>query len=683
MRNRPSLNRRALGALVLLTTVLTTGPSSARTPDSERWWVELPRGSGMDEAPGLPYPPLPNEAARLRRALRGDPEVVARLSRGPSAEALRAVQDSGARIVRVSRWLSAVSVEADAAARATLAARFGESSLAPVRTWAAERPGPAPFEPEPLRRRLPGEAYDYGPARAQLAQIGIDRLHAAGLTGAGITVLVVDTGYRLDHPALASAEVVATWDFVNGDADPGNDPDEPLSQDRHGTGVASVITSNVPGSMVGVAPDARLLLAKTEVVLTETRVEEDNFVAALEWGEALGADVMNASLGYRVFVNEPDGFAYDDADLDGDTAVTTRAVDDLVALGVVAVTSAGNAGPEPRTLLTPADSDSGLAIAAVDSNGVVATFSSRGPTADGRIKPDLAARGVLVQWADTLVPGDYARVSGTSLASPLVAGSAALLLQAHPTWTPGEVATALRATASQAAAPDTVLGWGLVDVHAAVFDVQAPVTPLPFALQSPGEADTVIGPDVRFTWSPARDLQTPEQVVHRIEVSSAEDGTGPVATYEVGPDTTRTVEVPVFGTVWWGVVARDPDGNERATTRRRLEVVRPTGLEGWPARNAFRLEGPWPNPSSGRSVVRVVLGRPATIESVEVFDVSGRHVRTLRRASARSAGEWLVEWDGLDATGRATASGRYLMRAVVLDPAGARTVLSASILRLR
>ena len=496
-----------------------------------------------------------------------------------------------------------------------------------------------------------------------------------------VRVLVLDTGYRLDHSALDHLDVVATWDFVNGDAGVGIDDGEAVNQDRHGTGVVGTMAGLEPGRLVGAAPHVSVLLAKTEVVDSETRIEEDHFVAALEWGEALGADVMSASLGYRTFYDEPDTFAYAPEDLDGDTAVTTRAVDDLVAMGVVAISSAGNDGDEAQTLLTPADADSGLAVAAVDSTGVAAWFSSRGPTADGRIKPDLAARGVRVVWADTWIGVGLA--SGTSVAAPLVAGASALLLQAHPTWGPGEVAAALRSTASRANMPDSTLGWGIVDAEAAVFDVEAPQVPLPFALVAPDSGAVADGARIDFAWQAAEDLQTPDAIDYRIEIARSEDFTDLAAVFEVGTALNRTAWLPLAGDLWWRVVATDPDGHVRTSPGRALEVPTATGTPD-PTRVSWaQWDGPWPNPASDRSTARLVLGRPARLHAVEIFDVAGRRIRTLRRQVELLPGEWRVEWDGRDSRGRSAASGVYFLRARIEDSEGRTARLRTRLVLLR
>ncbi|UCD38823.1 MAG: S8 family peptidase, partial [Fidelibacterota bacterium] len=179
--------------------------------------------------------------------------------------------------------------------------------------------------------------------------------------------------------------------------------------------------------------------------------------------EAQGADIISSSLGYL------DWYTYDS--LDGLTAVTTQAVRWATRLGMLVVTSAGNERSNTSWggyIIAPADADSIIAVGAVDANGRLANFSSHGPTFDGRIKPEVVAQGVSVMSASSVRPSAYAKSSGTSMSAPLVAGSAALLLQAHPTWRPMEVRQALLSTASQASQPDNDFGWGIPDILAAL-----------------------------------------------------------------------------------------------------------------------------------------------------------------------------------------------------------------------
>jgi hypothetical protein len=189
-------------------------------------------------------------------------------------------------------------------------------------------------------------------------------------------------------------------------------------------------------------------------------------VAGLEWADSLGAEVVSTSLGYLSF---DDGFSYWPQELDGRTAVTSRAAAWLVRRGIVLVTAMGNEGRRgPQSLITPADAESVISVGAVDSRGQLAGFSSRGPNALGVIKPDVCARGEGTACATAASNNAYTAVNGTSLSTPLIGGLAALLLEAHPDWTPWQVQQALHAAGDQARAPESDRGWGVPDGAAAL-----------------------------------------------------------------------------------------------------------------------------------------------------------------------------------------------------------------------
>ncbi|PIV38880.1 MAG: hypothetical protein COS29_05570, partial [Candidatus Omnitrophica bacterium CG02_land_8_20_14_3_00__42_8] len=232
--------------------------------------------------------------------------------------------------------------------------------------------------------------------------MNIPAVHDSGLTGNGIRIAIFDTGFNKDHPAfqriIDEERLIAGHDFIFNDENVQDEiPDDTTSegnQDGHGTSVWSEIGAYVPGTMIGAAYRAEFILAKTERLGSETSVEEDNYVAAIEWADRLGVDVISTSLGYRTF----DNFEYSFSDLDGETAVTTQAVNWAFRRGIIVAVAAGNEGNDPHYpdggLGSPADAFGALSVGAVDGNGVIAAFSSHGPTADGRVKPDLCARGV-------------------------------------------------------------------------------------------------------------------------------------------------------------------------------------------------------------------------------------------------------------------------------------------------
>jgi len=374
------------------------------------------------------------------------------------------------RVRQRSRWLNAVSVEATASQLEAIEALPFVARLDLVRRYRRreyERLDPdAATQTRKPRRQPTVAALDYGASIGQLTQIGVPAVHAMGFHGEGVVVAVFDAGFNsLNHEVFSALHIVAAHDFVNGDDDVGDGADQ--GEGSHGTETLSVLGGFQEGQLVGPAFAADFILAKTENTVSETPVEEDNWAAAAEWAESLGADVISSSLGYLDYDSPFPSYTF--RDMNGQTAISTRAAEMAAARGVVVVNSAGNSGDNAQhnTLGAPADGAHVLAIGAVDPTGLRASFSSVGPSADGRIKPDVAAQGVSVRVA---LPGSvsrYGTANGTSFSCPLTAGVVALLLQVNPGATPDDVAGVLRATSSQAGRPDNLLGWGIVNANAA------------------------------------------------------------------------------------------------------------------------------------------------------------------------------------------------------------------------
>lgn len=392
----------------------------------------------------------------------------------------------GARVRVQSRWLHAISVDAPASALRVLAQDRTLRRIQPLGRF-RRRIGVPDIEqlaPFPGAMQGPGDTCGFttgddpvlGPSEMPYRRLNLRPLTDQGINGTGVRVAIFDTGFDTDNPAFTGVVVTATRDFVFNDSVVKNDANDPGNAQGHGTAVWSLFAGDVAGRLRGIARGATYLLAKTEDVRGENRVEEDHYVAALEWADSIGVDIVSSSLAYLIFDN---GFRYTPSEVNGDVAVTTVAADLAAQRGILVVTAAGNEGPGSRSVWTPADADSVLGIGAEDSVGAIAPFSSRGPTADGRIKPDFTAPGVAV--CAVVGVGLVRRLDGTSFATPLLAAGATLVKQVHPTLSPIALRTAFRNSASNRATPDTIRGWGRPNVSgAAVFPngVQ-PVAPLP------------------------------------------------------------------------------------------------------------------------------------------------------------------------------------------------------------
>jgi serine protease AprX len=309
---------------------------------------------------------------------------------------------------------------------------------------------------------------DYGPSAVQIQFHNIDRLHGENLTGEGVIMGVFDTGFSLENPSLqhVRSQLMAEYDFIQGDSVTSNQEGDLSDQDSHGTFVLSILGGWELGQLVGPAFKASYILAKTEIVDKEIHLEEDNWVLAAEWAERLGVDIVSSSLNYSIF--DEGEFDYSYSDMDGKTTLITRAANELARRGVLVVSSAGNQDLANfwYKIVAPADGMYVLAVGALELSNEVTDFSCRGPSADGRIKPDVAALGVRVYGA--AVRQGYWYDRGTSVSCPLVAGIAAQLLQGYPHLNLLNLLDIIRLSGDNTVHPDNDRGWGKVDAWKAL-----------------------------------------------------------------------------------------------------------------------------------------------------------------------------------------------------------------------
>ncbi len=375
------------------------------------------------------------------------------------------------------KWFNAMSVMATKAQIAALRRLPFVRELEMVVRFKPERlwqPVSVMDEPPPAPHPGLTPLLNYGNSLNQNQQLNTIALHNQGIDGTGVLIAIFDAGFsNLTHPALVTRPIVARYDFQTNSTT--------LASHSHGQNTFSCVGGFSDGNLIGTAYGASFALARTEVDPTETPKEEDNWARAVIWADSLGADVISSSLGYGspTAPFDPPWPSYSWQDMNGVNTTVTRAANRATQLGIVVVNSAGNDGDAPtgqNSLGGPADGFDVIAVGAVGSTGTRVSFSSVGPTADGRIKPDVMAKGSST-WAAIGTSG-YGGVSGTSFSCPLTAGVAALVLQANPGLTPQQVAEALRQTASRANAPDRYYGWGIANAAKAAHYIWITHTPL-------------------------------------------------------------------------------------------------------------------------------------------------------------------------------------------------------------
>ena len=305
----------------------------------------------------------------------------------------------------------------------------------------------------------------YGMARQQIEMLGGIRMHEAGFTGRGISIAIIDGGFQNYHriPALQQANILGIHDFVtpsNNNAKEDTPQASTFHQIDHGTKVLSAMAARAPEVAIGTAPDASYWLLRSEDSRTEQPVEEDYWTMAAEFADSVGADIINSSLGYYVY---DDGLpSYRLRDLDGHTAFISRSASMLASKGIILCNSAGNSGMgQWKKIGVPADAQDILTVGAVDDKGQIAPFSSVGPSQDGRVKPDVVARGsnaALLSGRGTLVHD-----MGTSFSTPIVCGMVACLWQALRQKSALEIIELVRQSADQYDTPDNIYGYGMPD----------------------------------------------------------------------------------------------------------------------------------------------------------------------------------------------------------------------------
>jgi len=382
---------------------------------------------------------------------------------------------TGITYVGASKWLNAIHVIGAQADINNLLAgytyidsiEFADDSLNPGSRISNEKPTQSPVNKFPTDDVL-RITYDYGQAQNQIEMFKAHKLHELDFTGAGMTIAVIDAGFpNVDTNAgfdkiRTNGQILGGYDFVNDSANfyTGN---------SHGSNVLSFIAGYYDGATkyIGSAPEANFYLYISEDATPETPAEETYWVMAAEQADYVGVDIINTSLGYTTFDESKYDYDYT-TDLDGNTSFITRGAELAYTKGIVVINAAGNSGNNVAwggRVGVPADGLNVFTIGAVNSGGTYASFSSKGPTSDNRLKPDVCVQGQGASYIDT--SGTVTSGNGTSYSSPLLAGGVACLWQALPGKTNAEIIQYVKESASIYTTPNNELGYGIPNLELA------------------------------------------------------------------------------------------------------------------------------------------------------------------------------------------------------------------------
>ncbi len=381
------------------------------------------------------------------------------------------VEAQGVTVLNRSKWFNAISIQTNDTNKLNAVKALPFVSKANALNRVSKTKKIEPLTKFDFEAKLPSivtvanrtAGLSYGLAENQIQMIGGNLLHDLGFQGQGMVIAVLDAGFSdADNMVVfdslrVGSQILGTRNFVDGGT-------SVYGYNGHGTSVLSTMGANIPGTFVGTAPKASYYLIRSEDILSESPIEEFNWAAGVEYADSVGADVINSSLGYTTFDNFLLNHTY--ADQDGKTNLSSKAASRCASKGIVVVVASGNEGSSFfHYISSPADADSILAIGAVDGTGNYVGFSSTGPSFDRRVKPNVAAQG---SGAIVASPGGgIGGGSGTSFASPIIAGMVACLRQANPTKNYLEIIDAIQQSASQYNTPDSLKGFGIPNFNLA------------------------------------------------------------------------------------------------------------------------------------------------------------------------------------------------------------------------
>lgn len=389
---------------------------------------------------------------------------------------LKQIRTKGVKILHTSKWLNGATVLMDSTQVMAIEAFDFVANVDFVgKVSRRQNAQLAALYDRPVEKDCEGNGTFYGLAQQQIELLNGHQLHDLGHRGKNKLIALLDGGFSnvLQLPFFDSLvqdqRLLVGHDFVQNDS-------VVYESSSHGTQVLSVMGANWPGRMVGTAPEASYVCIKTEDIYGEDLGEECNWIAGAEYADSIGADIINSSIGYTTF-NDP-RMNYEYQDLNGHTSLAAIAANIAFEKGILVVNSAGNSGGYPwKYIGVPADAEGVLAVGACDTAGNRLDFSSFGPTADGRLKPNVVALGEMVAIA-SVYSCKISFSDGTSFSAPLISGMAASLWSAFPEKTSQEIMEAIQQSAHLAKHPNSKQGYGMPDFHLAYQYLRTQYAPL-------------------------------------------------------------------------------------------------------------------------------------------------------------------------------------------------------------
>jgi serine protease AprX len=559
------------------------------------------------------------------------------------------IASRGIKIENKLTWFNAVTAYLNEVQKNSLLQLSIVDKIEPVRVFKFKREEIIPTN-YLVKETSSQDQINYGSSFTQLNLSDIPQVHAKGITGNGIIIGILDSGFKWkEHESLVDANVIGEYDFIFKDSVTENQAGDRSDQHSHGTEVFSIIGGNKDSVLIGAAFNSSFVLAKTEDLRSESHLEEDNYAAALIWMESLGVDVTTSSVGYNIF--DDSVFSYKYSDMNGKTTIVTKAAELAFQRGIVTIASAGNEGDDPWFhIIAPADGFNTIGVGAVTNNNVLANFSSRGPTADGRIKPEIVAQGVGVFFASTSGSNRYSSGNGTSYSTPIAAGVAALLLSAHPHLINSQARNILIETADNSSSPNNERGYGLISAAGAIsfpnFQLVDDTYKLNKIFFSSSGVD--IG-SVKLNYTTNGKDYISQNMIF--------DGAMKFITEFPLLSDGQMVDFYFNYKDTLGNNVREPNGNTTYKFKYGdLNIYHNLNV---PVPYDFGiLSQNYPNPFNNKTTIKFVASSVEPAEII-IMDAIGQKVKSLFNGLTKS-GENIIQWDGFTDLGTSAASGVYV-----------------------